>query len=43
MSKTESKYRQLKDPHADCPTVEEYEIRRRLAQAAAEKPKSAAA
>jgi hypothetical protein len=43
-----NKYRATKDPHADCPTVEEYEIRRRLAIDAATKPaakptKSAAA
>ncbi len=35
MAKTpENKYRPLKDPHADCPTVEEYEIRRRDRMAA---------
>ena len=46
MAKTaESKYRPLKDPHADCPTVDEYEIRRRdrLAALAPKKAKSAAA
>jgi len=30
----ENKSRPLKDPHADCPTVEEYEIRRRDRMAA---------
>ena len=35
MAKTgESKYRAIKDPHADCPTVEEYELRRRDRMAA---------
>ena len=30
MAKTgDSKYRAIKDPHADCPSVEEYELRRR--------------
>ena len=46
MTKTaESKYRPLKDPHADCPTVDEYELRRRdrLAALAPKKPASAAA
>ena len=46
MTKTaESKYRALKDPHATCPSVEEYEIRRRdrLAALAPKKPASAAA
>jgi len=31
---TPSKYRATKDPHADCPTVDEYEIRRRDRMAA---------
>ena len=42
-AKTEtSKYRALKDPHATCPTVEEYEIRRRDRLAALPAPKVAA-
>lgn len=45
MSKSENKYRAVKDPLADCPTVEEYEIRRRdrLAAQAPKPPKKAAA
>ena len=41
----QSKYRAVKDPHADCPTVDEYEIRRRdrLAALAPKKPASVAA
>lgn len=42
MAKTpENKYRPLKDPHADCQTVDEYEIRRRD-RMAAPPPKKAA-
>lgn len=37
MAAAVSKYRALKDPEADCPTVEEYEIRRRLARDAGPK------